>query len=576
MTNSARHTFEAGAHGTTYPFDLGTHRRVISTESAAAQRWFDLGLNWCFGFNFVEGTTCFERALQADPNCVMAHWGAAYGSSPFYNLIWREMGEQEANARTKFAFEHIRAAKALAHRATDLENRLVEALACRFQQPHAVRPQTYDRWDDDYAAEMRRVHFSYREDGDVAALFVEALITRTPRRLWDVKTGKPAGGADIIEALEICERTIALMERQGRPHPALLHLHIHALEMSNCPERGQTSAEALYGMCPDAGHLHHMPGHIYVLCGDYERARLTSETAIRANDKFLAYAGPLTFYTVACCHDLHLMMHTCMFLGRYKDAMTAADNICSLLTKEVLTVKDRPKFTMSLEGYYSMKMHVMVRFGRWREIVEMPMPDDPDVYPVTTAMHHYAKAIAHAFFKEFGAAEWERALFHQTVGRMASERRFFNNPARTILGVGEKMLDGELEYHKGNHQVAYEHLRESVRRDDNLEYIEPWAWMHPPRHALAALLLEQGHSEEAEEVYRDDLGLSGRIQRCAQHPNNVWSLHGLAECLLRRHDKKELLGIRAQLAKALALVDVPIMSSCMCRKTVAAGDCCCD
>jgi hypothetical protein len=239
-------------------------------------------------------------------------------------------------------------------------------------------------------------------------------------------------------------------------------------------------------------------------------------------------------------------------------------------------VKDRPKFTMSLEGYYSMKMHVMVRFGRWREIIEMPLPDDPDVYPVTTAMHHYAKAIAYAFFKEFGAAERERALFHQAVGRMASERRFFNNPARTILGVGEKMLDGELEYHKGNHQVAYEHLRESVRRDDNLEYIEPWAWMHPPRHALAALLLEQGHSEEAEEVYRDDLGLSGRIQRCAQHPNNVWSLHGLAECLLRRHDKKELLGIRAQLAKALALVDVPITSSCMCRKTVAAGNCCCE
>ncbi len=557
-----------------YPFDLGSHSRMVSTDSAEAQRWFDFGLNWCFGFNFVEGTKCFERALQADPTCVMAHWGAAYGSSPFYNLAWREMGEQEASSRAKFAYEHIQTARALAQRATEIENRLVEALACRFQRPHAVRPDEYDRWDDDYAAEMRRVYFNYPQDGDVAALFVEALITRTPRRLWNVKTGQPAKGADICEALDVCVRSIATLGRDGKSNPALFHLHIHALEMSNFPERGQRSADALYDSCPDAGHLNHMPGHIYVLCGDYERARLSSETAIRANDKYLAYAGPFTFYTVACCHDLHLMMQTCMFLGRYNDSMAAADKICRLLSKDVLTVENRPKFTMSLEGYYSMRMHVMVRFGRWREIVETPLPNDPDLYPVTTAMHHYAKAISHAFLKDFRQAEQQRSRFHDALHRIPPERRFFNNPARTILGVGEKMLDGELEYHKGNHKAAYEHLRKSVRRDDNLEYIEPWAWMHPPRHALAALLLEQGHCEEAEEVYRDDLGLSGRIQRCAQHPNNVWSLHGLAECLQRRGDKEELPAVRKQLASALALADVPITSSCMCRKTGVAGNCC--
>lgn len=557
-----------------YPFDLGNHTRAVSTHSLQAQRWFDLGLNWCFGFNFVEGTKCFERALQSDPNCVMAHWGVAYGSSPFYNLTWREMGEQEASARAKFAYEHIQAARALAHGASEVERRLVQALACRFQRPHSVSADQYDRWDDDYAAEMRRLYYSYPEDGDVAALFVEALLTRTPRRLWDVKTGKPAKGADIEEALEVCERSISLLERQGRPNPPLFHLHIHALEMSNEPERAQGSADALSGTCPDAGHLNHMPGHIYVLCGDYERTRLASHAAIRANDKFLAYAGPFTFYTVACCHDLHLMMHTCMLLGRYEDSIAAADKICSLLTKDVLTVQDRPKFTMSLEGYYSMKMHVMVRFGRWREIIAAPLPDDPEVYPVTIAMHHYAKAIAHAFFKNFRDAERERGLFHAALERIPRERRFFNNLAHAILGVGEKMLDGELEYHRGNHSAAYEHLRESVRRDDNLEYIEPWAWMHPPRHALAALLLEQGHCEEAETVYRDDLGVSGRIQRCAQHPNNVWSLHGLAECLQRRGDRKELSHVQIQLAKALALADVRITSSCMCRQATMAGDCC--
>jgi tetratricopeptide (TPR) repeat protein len=321
--------------------------------------------------------------------------------------------------------------------------------------------------------------------------------------------------------------------------------------------------------------MNHMPGHIYVLCGEYEKSRTACLKAIRANDKFLDYAGPFTFYTVACCHDLHLMMHTCMFMGRYREAVDAADKICRLLTRDVLAVKDRPKFAMSLEGYYSMKMHVLVRFGRWRDIVQAPLPDDPDLYPVTTAMHHYAKGVAHAALKNFREAEQERRRFHDSLDRMPRQRRFFNNPAHSILAVGAKMLDGELDYHMGNHQAAYEHLRESVRRDDDLEYIEPWAWMHPPRHALAALLLEQGHCAEAEEIYRDDLGLSGKIQRCAQHPDNVWSLHGLAECVRRRGESKELAMIEEKLARALKLADVPITSSCMCRTSVAAPrDCC--
>jgi tetratricopeptide (TPR) repeat protein len=251
--------------------------------------------------------------------------------------------------------------------------------------------------------------------------------------------------------------------------------------------------------------------------------------------------------------------------------------MCRLLSKEVLSVKDRPKFTMSLEGYYSMKTHVMVRFGRWEEIIEEPLPDDPDIYLVSTAMQHYAKGIAHATLGQFEEAEEERSRFHQSLQRIPSDRRFFNNDAHAILAVGEKMLDGELEYHKGNYDVAFAALRESVRRDDNLEYIEPWAWMHPPRHALAALLMEQGHLAEAELTYRDDLGLSGRIQRCAQHPDNVWALHGLVECLKRRAEQVELPALEKKLAVALAAADVPITSSCFCRTNVSAdqsGHCC--
>jgi tetratricopeptide (TPR) repeat protein len=557
-------------------FDLGTHTTPVTTISPETQRWFDLGLNWCLGFNKAEGIKCFRRALEFDPECVMAHWGIAYAAGPFYNLVWREHGEQEAAVATRLGHEHIQRARALASRGSILENRLVEALAQRVQKPHSVTPEQFDSWDDDYAAAMRRVYFSHPDNHDVMALLVEALIMRTPRRLWDVKTGQPMADSDVLEALAVCDRSISLSNQAGvSPHPAIIHLHIHAMEMANDPEKALGSADALAAVSTDAGHLNHMPGHIYVLCGDYQRACAASVRAIKSDDMYLAYAGPLTIYTTACAHDLHLMMYAAMFMGRYADSIQAANKLCGLLTREVLSVPDRPKFAMSLEGYYSMRMHVLVRFGRWQEIIDEPMPDDPELYFVTTSMHHYAKGVAHAFLKQFPEAETEKRLFHESVARMPRGRRFFNNDARRVLGVGEMMLEGELEYHKGNFELAYQHLRESVRRDDDLEYIEPWAWMHPPRHALAALLLERGHLEEAERVYRDDLGLNSNVQRCAQHPNNIWALHGLVECLQKRGDTEELPELRERLVAAQHAADIPITSSCMCRTEVHRSESCC-
>jgi tetratricopeptide (TPR) repeat protein len=559
-------------------FELGRHSRPISTISPEAQRWFDLGLNWCFGFNKSEGVKCFKKALEFDPDCVMAHWGVAYGCGPFYNLTWRDLGEREANIATGTAFAHIEKARASARGGANLENRLVDAQARRVQKPHSVSPEEFDRWDDDYAAEMRRIYHQYPDDQDVIALFIEALITRTPRRLWDIRTGLPAINSDVIEALQVCERAIAVADETVlQSNPALLHLHIHILEMSNEPERAKASAEKLALLRTDAGHLNHMPAHIHMLCGEYQKARLASERAIAANDIYLAYAGPLTPYTTGCAHDLLLMMHACMFMGRYRDSIDAADKLRSILTKEVLGVKDRPKFTTSLEGYYSMRTHVLVRFGRWQEIVDEPLPDDPQLYPVSIAMQHYAKAVAHATLRNFFAAERERELFHKSVGCIPAQRKVFNNSARSILAVGEKMMDGELEYHRGNYEPAFAHLREAVERDDNLEYVEPWAWMHPPRHALAALLAEQGYYAEAEQIYRDDLGLTDRIQRCSQHPDNVWALRGLAECLEIRAASTELASVRTKLGAATALADVPINSSCLCRTNVNSlqADKCC-
>jgi tetratricopeptide (TPR) repeat protein len=556
-------------------FNLGIYRRPISTRSAETQRWFDVGLNWCYGFNHDEAIKCFARALETDRTCPMAHWGIAYAAGPFYNLTWKEHGAVEAQAATKRCFEHARIAQSHAGRATDAERHLIEALARRFPLPHPVPPAEFERWDDAYAAEMRRVFHRFPDDHDVMALFVEALMMRTVRKLWNLKTGQPAPNSDALEALAVCDRAIAMADRAGtRPHPAILHLHIHLLEMSAMPERAMRSADLLGEMCPDAGHMNHMPGHIYALCGDYDKARLASEKAVRANDLYLGYADAPTYYLLGCGHDLHLMMYACMFLAQSRPALWAAEKVRRLITHDIIALPDRPKFTHTVEGYRAMKSHVQVRFGLWREIIGEPMAEDAVLHVMTTALQHYAKGVAHATLRDFAEAEAARDRFHRHLATIPPERRFLSNPAHASLAVGAALLDGELAYHQGRHDAAYAHLRRAVELDDNLSYTEPWAWMHPPRHALGALLLDQGHVAEAEQVYRDDLGLSGTVQRCAQHPGNVWALHGLVECLRRRGEREERPDLERSLAAALARADVPITSSCLCRAAATPGDCC--
>ena len=550
-------------------FDLGEHSREISTSSAEAQFWFDKGLNWVIGFNHEAGVECFRKALAFDPKCAMAWWGIAYASGPFYNQPWRWFGANEAIQCTKLCFDAAQKAVALSSNATPVEKGIIGTIAARHPKDHPVPDEEFDTWDMAYANALRELYEAYPDDLDVLALFVEALITRTPWQLWNVKTNEPADGADTMEVIELCEWAINYCDERGiTQHPAVLHIHIHALEMSGTPERAMRSADMLGTLCPDAGHMNHMPGHIYVLCGKYLEAKEVSELAIIADRKYLEYAGPYNFYTTARCHDLHLMMYTCMFLGQFQAAMDAAGEMCGTLTRDVLSVKDKPHLAVTMEGYYSMKMHVLVRFGRWQDIVNAPMPEDPELYCVSTAMHYYAKGVANAALGNIEDAERCQQQFEQAVAGIPAERLFFNNLAVNILAIAREMLAGELAYHKGEHEQGYMHLRRAVQLDDNLEYSEPWAWMHPPRHALAALLLEQGHYAEAEQSYREDLGIDPHLQRCSQHADNVWALHGYVECLKHRGEVDELQIYEAKLVKALANTDMSVTSSCCCRKQV--------
>lgn len=391
-------------------------------------------------------------------------------------------------------------------------------------------------------------------------------MNRTPWQLWDLPTGKPSEGANTLEALEVLEKAFEALPGAWE-HAGLLHMYIHLMEMSPHPERALRHGDVLSTLVPDAGHLLHMPTHIDVLCGDYMNVVSRNHTGILADRKFLSCEGPDNFYSVYRCHNYHFKIYGAMFLGQPTPALEAADELIDTLPSEIL----RPLADW-FEGFIPMKQHVLIRFGMWQEILDQELPSDEDLYCVTVAMMRYARTVALANLHRIADAEVEKAKFYEALARVPESRMLFNNTCRDILMVAEQMMLGELAYHKGEHDLAFDHLRKSVEIDDNLPYDEPWGWMQPTRHALGALLLEQGQMEEAEAVYRADLGLDATLSRACQHPGNVWSLHGLHECLTKRGETVEAAHIKLQLDKAVARSEVPIMASCYCRQKALAAE----
>jgi len=549
-----------------YEFDLGAHARRVTTDNRDAQRWFDRGLLWLYGFNREEAAHCFREALRADPSCAMAFWGEAFAAGPFINLPWQWQGEAERQTALATCFAATEAAMARRQSATPIERALIEALPVRYPREAAGPVEEFSAWDDAFAAAMRGVHRRFPDDSDVAAFFAEALITRTPWQLWDLDTGKPADGADTLEAREVLEA--GMRERRDRgqpPHPGMLHMFIHVMEMSRIPEHALAAADQLRGLCSDNGHLNHMPTHIYFQCGRHADALEVSRKAAAADEKYARRAGPFNFYTTARCHHLHAMMNAAMLLGDHGAATEAARKIEEAVTPELLR-QDRPTLVQALDYFRSGTVHVPVRFGRWREIVDAPMPPHPELYVTTTLMAFYAKGVAHAALGEFEAADRERARFDAGYAALPEDRIYANDTAPNVMAVAREMLYGEMAYHRGDHEAGFAHLRAAVRLNDRLRYSEPWPWMHPPRHALGALLLEQGQVAEAEQVYRADLGLDDTVRRCLQNRENVWSLHGRHECLQRLGRDREAAAVAPSLAAALARSDVEIASSCHCRK----------
>ena len=547
-------------------FDLGAHTRTITTTSADAQLWFDRGLNWVYGYNHGEAIACFQRALEADPGCAMAHWGIAYAAGPNYNLPWHLYDPAGKAKALATAYDAGQAALSHIDGVTQVEADLINALKARYPQRDTIDDQS--GWDKDFTVAMRAVFNLHPRDLEVITVFAEAIMNETPWKMWDLSTGEVAEGAKTAEAIDVLENAFRDYPAAW-DHPGLLHLYVHLMEMSPFPQRALRAGDRLREVSPDAGHLIHMPTHIDVLCGHYRDVVVYNQKAIVADRKFLEREGALNVYALYRTHNHHFAIYGAMFLGQYTPAMAAAQELIDTTPEDLLRIPSPPMADF-VEGYIPMKQHVMVRFGKWQDIIDQDLPEDQELYCCTTAMMLYAKGVAHSTLGNIGEAEKAQDAFMVAKTKVPDSRRVHNNKVEDLLAIAEEMLNGELEYRRGNFDTAFAHLRKSVELDDALPYDEPWGWMQPTRHALGALLLEQGHVEEAEAVYRSDLGLDGKLSRACQHPENVWSLHGFHECLVRRGETVEAAIIKQRLDLAVARAEVPVRASCFCRLDTAA------
>ena len=549
-------------------YDLGSYHRPIDTPSPHAQIWFDRGLVWAYAFNPEESIRCFERALELDPDLAIARWGIAYSIGPNYNKAWEAFDPVDLAA--SLARARMELGLAANGRASTLERGLIEALQSRFPTDDPADVDALQVGHTAYADAMAALAEVYPDDLDVQALAADALVNVTAWALWDTRTGEPAPGSRVVEAKRILDD--ALATPAGRAHPGILHLYLHTMEMAATPQDALPAADLLRGLVPDAGHLQHMPSHIDVLCGDYRNSLVSNLTAVQADRRYVEREGPLNFYSVERAHDLHFVVYSAMFGGQSQIALEAADELAGQLIPELLSIESPPMADW-LEAFVPLRVHVLIRFGRWDDLIAEPLPGDPELYCTTAATVHYGRGVAHASKGQLAQATPSARRSPRRMTGFRTPGFCSTTPAATSWPSPPRCSTAKSRIGKGI-RGRLARLRRAIELDDALPYDEPWGWMRPTRHAYGALLLEQGRVEEAAAVYAADLGLDPALARPCQHPGNVWSLHGYHECLQRLGRTAEAGIIGQQLALAGARADVPIVASCACRLEVV--DSCCE
>ncbi len=521
------------ARGKAPIFDgLGKHHYPITTTSKKAQRYFDQGLTLCYGFNHPEAIRSFRAALHHDPECAMAYWGIAYASGPHVN---RPM-EPEDNTR---AWEAIQKALALKSKLTELEKAMIDAMATRYIEE--FKPDRADL-DKAFAVAMRDVTRRFPDDMDAQTIFAEALMDTMPWDYWLKDRSPKPETEEAFAAL----RTVL---KRNPDHPGATHYYIHAVEAGPNPELGLPSADRLMHIAPQAGHLVHMPSHIYMRVGQYEDAEIANIKAVKADRSYIRSCAAQGFYPgVYYPHNEHFLWYAQLFQGRSADALKTANKTAQIAPDNYCG----PNKALEAPRLRHLPWLTQARFGRWNEVLSVPKPAATNDFLIDRAMWHFVRGLALVAQSNSQTAAIESAELTRLVGsEEAKQLDAPTFPAIGILTVAQHWLAARVADAEGKTDEAIEHFKKAVAAEDALPYMEPAFWPIPVRPALGALYLKSGRHEEAEKTFREDLSL---------WPRNIWGLYGLKESLLRqgRSESAEIVGLEFERASKRADVKVKL------------------
>jgi len=507
---------------------FGDWRHRITTSSPEAQRYFDQGLRLTYGFNHDEAVRSFERAAELDPDCAMCHWGVAYALGPNINLPMETKAEPRA-------FEAIGRAVRLKARTTPGEQALIDAMAVRYGEPAGTA-----RADRDlaYANAMRGVAKRFPDDADAQVLFADSMLNLRPWNQW-TRDGRAQPGT--LELVGVLQATI---EREPT-HAGACHFYIHAVEASETPERALKCAERLPKLMPGAGHVVHMPAHVYLRVGQYELAARANIAAVEADKRYFAAhkAAPGIYPMFYAPHNLHVLWSTYVLSGQREKALTAARALAGRVAL------DDARANPSLEGFLTPAILTLTRFGNWDAVLAEPAP--PAELRFATGMWHYARGVAFAARKNVASAEAELTKVRAVSAEVKDDLIIILNSAPALLKLAAEALAGQIAVKQRRFDEAIGHFRAAATMEDALTYDEPPPWYHPARNMLGEALLEAGRPADAAAAFRDDL----RYVR-----ETGWSLSGLERALRADGKAQDAADAQRRFKAAWKYADVPVGS----------------
>ena len=512
--------------------EIGPYRRPVTTSSDEAQRYFDQGLAWMYSFNHDEAIRSFAKAAELDPDCAMAWWGISICEGPNYN------DPVMTDERSGAAWSALKEAEARAASASPVERGLIEALAARYAFPW---PEDRAALNEAYAAAMEELLARFPDDPEVGTLYGESLMVLRPWQLYTIDRLPEADTAKITAALE------AVLEKHPN-NPGANHLYIHAVEPSLEPERALPAADRLRNQIPVSGHMNHMPSHIYVQTGDWDKSIVQNRAAMRRDTAYLERSPDQGIQHMYIVHNAHMLAYSAMMVGQETEAMEAARSMLPGVPEQML-----PAVADFVDLWMSSVYDVQKRFGRWDAILAEPAP--PETLPITTAIWRAHRAIAFAAKHEFEDAEAEYERFKEARDAFPEDKMSGSDATRRILEVSDHFIRGEIALQRGQWDRAIAALEQAVEVEDSLSYGEPPQWLQPTRHTLGAVLLKAGRPADAEAVYLEDL---------ERWPGNGWSLLGLSRSLRAQGKLDAAAAAQARFEAAWKGADRPVTSSCLC------------